>query len=562
MASRAQNLGKLGKIILEGGTLGLTAASIAITDSSYVPVTDMAVRPAGGYVKITGTGFVSGCTLYINGTPATSTTFISATEVRAQLPALAIGTYSLMLFNSATVAAIWASGIVYSSAPVWGTTAYTNAGNIISTQLLATGDSTLVYTLASGTLPAGVTLSSTGLLSGTAAGITDTTTVTFTISVIDAQSQATPQLISLSLTFWIGKLFTWGDNSVGQLGLNTNSSVNSPNQIGTLTNWKTISISSYTGNLTSAIKTDGTLWLTGSNAYGQLGDGTTIGKSSLTQIGTLTNWKLASAGFHHTLAIKTNGTLWAWGHNNFNQLGDGTITNRLSPIQIGSLTNWLSISAGFYHTSAIKTDGTLWAWGFNFGGQLGDSTRGNKNSPVQIGTLTNWITVSAGTYNTIAIKTDGTLWAWGKNEKGQLGISLAPAAGYTLSPTQIGALTTWKTAAIGNVFAIATRTDNTLWAWGSNSYGQLGDGTKVDKSSPQQVGILTNWSNISAGAQHVIATKTDGTLWSWGRGDYGGSLGQSLSGASANKSSPNQVGSLTTWLVVAAGGYTSSAISS
>ena len=562
MASRAQNLGKLGKIILEGGTLGLTAASIAITDSSYVPITDMAVRPAGGYVKITGTGFVSGCTLYINGTPATSTTFISATEVRAQLPALAIGTYSLMLFNSATVAAIWASGIVYSSAPIWGTTAYTNAGNVISTQLLATGDSTLVYSLANGsTLPAGVTLSSTGLLSGTAAGITDTTTVTFTVAVTDAQSQATPQLISLSLTFWIGKLWTWGQNASGQLAINNTSSTNSPNQVGTLTNWKTRSGPSAQGDSMTAIKTDGTLWLAGSNGNGQLGDGTIINRSSLTQIGSLTNWIQASAGFHHTLAIKTDGTLWAWGDGSMSQLGDSTTASKSSPIQIGNLTNWLSVSAGFYHTSATKVDGTLWAWGFNFGGQLGDGTRGNKNSPVQVGTLTNWLTVSAGRYNTIAIKTDGTLWAWGKNEKGQLGISLAPAAGYTLSPTQIGALTSWKNIAIGHSSAIATRINGSVWTWGKNAYGQLGDGTTVDKSSPQQVGILTNWSNISSGSQHIIATKTDGTLWSWGRGD-GGQLGQSLSGASGNKSSPNQVGTLTTWLVVAAGGYTSSALSS
>ena len=113
MASRAQNLSKLARIVLEGGTLGLTAATTTITDSSYVAIADLAVRPTGGYIKITGTGFVSGCTLYINGSPTTSTTFISATEVRAQLPALPVGTYSLMLFNSATIAAIWASGITY-----------------------------------------------------------------------------------------------------------------------------------------------------------------------------------------------------------------------------------------------------------------------------------------------------------------------------------------------------------------------------------------------------------------------------------------------------------------
>jgi len=241
MSSKAQNLSKLAASLPEGGVVPVALTTLTITDSSYVALPDLAVRPAGGYVKIIGANFAAGCVLYVNGAPATTTTFISSTEVRAELPALAVGIYSLMLFNAASAAAIWASGILYSAAPVWGTTAYSNTGNVISTQLLATGDSILTYSLASGTLPAGVTLSSTGLLSGTASGITSSTTVTFTVSVADAQNQANPQLLSLSLTFYVGKLWATGGNSLGQLGLGDIVNRSFMTQVGSAIDWKTTS---------------------------------------------------------------------------------------------------------------------------------------------------------------------------------------------------------------------------------------------------------------------------------------------------------------------------------
>ena len=184
-----------------GGGTGPTITGVYITDSSYVNLDDTAVSTSGGYIKLIGTGFVTGCIAYVNGVAAT-TTFVSSTEIRAVVPALANGTYSLMMFNSAGSGAIWATGLTASGFPTVTTSAYSNSGNVLNIQLLASGDGTLTYSLQNGsTLPTGVTLSSSGVLSGTATAITSATVVSFTILVNDEQQQTSQQAITLSLTF-------------------------------------------------------------------------------------------------------------------------------------------------------------------------------------------------------------------------------------------------------------------------------------------------------------------------------------------------------------------------
>ena len=176
-----------------------------------------------------------------------------------------------------------------------------------------------------------------------------------------------------------------------------------------------------------------------------------------------------------------------------------TSVNPTSPTRVGTLTNWRQVSAGNFHTAAVKTDGTLWTWGLNVTGQLGNNTSVSYSSPIQVGSLTNWKYVSCG-YNgfTTAIKTDGTLWAWGNNSNGQLGngnnISLS-------SPIMVGALNTWKQ--VNQTSAI--KSDGTMWVWGSNNYGQLGNGTAISYSSPIQVGSLTDWKQVSMAYDHIIA---------------------------------------------------------
>jgi len=361
-------------------------------------------------------------------------------------------------------------------------------------------------------------------------------------------------------------LYSWGYNDDGQLGLGDIVHRSSPVQVGSLNDWTQISaggsvgISSYFHSL--AVKADGTLWSWGYNGSGQLGLDDITSRSSPVQVGSLTDWTQVSGGDSHSLAVKTDGTLWAWGNNGSGRLGDGTTVSKSSPVQIGSLTNWAQVSAGYDHSLAVKTDGTLWAWGDNSSitsgsGELGDGTVTNRSSPVQIGVLTNWARVSAGFIFSLAVKTDGTLWAWGGNGSGQLGDGTRT---HRSSPVQVGSLTDWSEISASDgvtaPFSLAVKTDGTLWAWGSNGSGQLGDGTTTNRSSPVQVGSLTNWAQVSAGFDHSLAVKTDGTLWAWGSGS-GGLLGD---GTRTYKSSPVQVGSLTSWGQVSASGEHSLAL--
>jgi len=267
-----------------------------------------------------------------------------------------------------------------------------------------------------------------------------------------------------------------------------------------------------------------------------------------------TDWQQVSAGNSHTSAVKTDGTLWAWGNNSYGQLGLGNTTSQTSPVQVGTGTNWQQVSAGTYHTMAVTTDGTLWAWGYNSNGQLGLGDTTQRTSPTQVGTGTNWASVSAsvyhsggGGYHTLAVKTDGTLWAWGNNSYGQLGLGDTTQR---TSPTQVGTGTNWASVSAGGFHALAVKTDGTLWAWGNNGYGRLGDGTTTQRTSPVQIGTDTTWQSVSAGSSHTMAVKTGGTLWAWG---YNG-LGQLGLGDTTQRTSPVQVGTDTDWQQVSSGG--------
>jgi len=342
-----------------------------------------------------------------------------------------------------------------------------------------------------------------------------------------------------------GELLTWGLNNFGQLADNTRTNRSSPVQtVAGGTTWQNISFG-YTMYTVAGIKTDGTLWTWGWNNYGTLGDGTITSKSSPVQtVAGGTTWQSISMGAFAAAAIKTDGTLWTWGYNNNGQLGDNTITSKSSPVQtVAGGTTWSKVATG-YHTSAIKNDGTLWMWGNNSNGQLGDNTITSKSSPVQtVAGGTNWQQSSNGRYFTSAIKNDGTLWSWGDNSYGQLGDNTRTNRS---SPVQtIAAGSNWSQVAVGLNHTLATKTDGTLWTWGNNAYGGLGDGTTTHKSSPVQIsGGGTTWNNkIAAGTRYSGAIKTDGTLWVWGENGQG----QIGDGTRTQSTVPVQVGLLTTW---------------
>ena len=351
-----------------------------------------------------------------------------------------------------------------------------------------------------------------------------------------------------------GYIWAWG--SVGSaIGVGDDTARSSPVQVGSLNTWSVIHASG--GSQSFAIKTDGTLWAWGQNAYGRLGLNDTTARSSPVQVGALTNWAMAEggSGFGIAGAVKTDGTLWIWGYNGYpsgaGALGLGNTTNYSSPKQVGALTNWSKISAGQYGFMAIKTDGTLWGWGHNNYGQLGVGNTTDRNSPTQVGALTTWSKISAKSYYGAAIKTDGTLWTWGAGWNGVLGLG---DTNHRSSPVQIGSLTNWSVIhVLSNGTMLAIKTDGTLWGWGSSSNGQLGLGAApVYYSSPKQIGALTTWLNVSGGAANTSAIKTDGTAWTWGNN----AQGQLGLGNTTSYSSPKQVGSRTTWTVISSAGST------
>ncbi|MBI4650263.1 hypothetical protein HY745_03050 [Candidatus Desantisbacteria bacterium] len=177
---------------------------------------------------------------------------------------------------------------------------------------------------------------------------------------------------------------------------------------------------------------------------------------------------------------------------------------------------------------------------------VNDGVNTDKFTPVPIETGTLWSIIVAGYYHTVGIKPDGTLWAWGRNLYGSLGdeTNIDKTA-----PVQIGTGTTWSIIAAGSYHTVGLKSDKTLWTWGYNNFGQLGDGTAVDKTAPVQIGTETTWSAITAGASHTIGLKSDGTLWAWGYNIYG-QLGD---GTTINKTAPVQIGTETTWKKIAAG---------
>lgn len=321
-----------------------------------------------------------------------------------------------------------------------------------------------------------------------------------------------------------GALWGWGAGANGRLGDGTTTSKSSPVQIGTLTNWSQVS----TGTAqTASIKSDGTLWTWGLNTLGILGLGDTTDRSSPTQVGTLTNWAYVwMTSGNKTHAIKTDGTLWSWGSNGAGQLGIGNTSDRSSPVQVGTMTNWAKVGGGTAFGAAIKTDGTLWAWGDNTYYQLGNGTTTSTSSPIQVGTLSNWAAISAGASSLAAINTSGQLWGVGSNNSAQMGLGgneTLAATTQVLSPTQIGYVEWNKFANLGssNQTFGGIFTDGSLFLWGSNDNGQLGDGTTVTRRYPGQVGTLTNWSNVAAGSGFVTAVTTGNALYAWGRNGVG-----------------------------------------
>lgn len=305
-----------------------------------------------------------------------------------------------------------------------------------------------------------------------------------------------------------GSLYAWGNNLSGELGDGTREQRNFPVLIGT-----GFSSVAAGANHTVAVKSDGSLWAWGYNGYGQLGDGSGVTRYAPVRVGE--GFASAAAGFSYTVAIKTDGSLYAWGRNDHGQLGDGSLLQRNSPVLIGSGFASASAGRGGQHTVAIKTDGALYAWGGNGHGQVGDGSTTDRNLPVLIGA--GFASAAAGDSHTIAIETNGSLYAWGANAWGQLGDGTRGTRTDRLTPVLVGS--GFASASACAVHTLAVKIDGSLYAWGFNSAGALGDSTPAIRIAPVFVG--SGYASVSTGASHTLAIKLDGSLHAWGLNDRG-----------------------------------------
>jgi uncharacterized repeat protein (TIGR03803 family) len=264
----------------------------------------------------------------------------------------------------------------------------------------------------------------------------------------------------------------------------------------------------------------GVIRLWGRNNEGQLGDGTVISRSQMMRVSGLTGPVTSAAlGEGHGLAVMS-GQVYAWGDNYFGQLGDGSFTSHHTPAVITSLTGAIiQVAAGDSHSLALRNDGTVWAWGGNRWGQLGDGTTINRPAPVQVtGLPANIIQVVAGARHSAALASDGTVWVWGSNEFGQLGNStMANSA----TPMAVAALSPATTLVSGRQHLLALTATGTVWVWGDNHAGQLGLGTTSVVTTPQLNPTLSGIKALAAGSNHSVALDSNGTVWVWGANDVG-----------------------------------------
>ena len=283
-------------------------------------------------------------------------------------------------------------------------------------------------------------------------------------------------------------------------------------------------------------------------------------------------------GARGTIILKSDGTVWTWGANFNGKLGIGDTNPVLmtvpvevhGPGNVSYLNSVTAIMGCEEHNIALKFDGTVWTWGWNAFGQLGNGTMNDSWTPVQAGLgstppLTNVVKFGGRPYFTLAVKSDGTIWAWGMNQFGQMGngtvnspLSVPQVAvpGLVSNSLPGGAINSPLQVTCGYQFGAALTTNGTVWTWGSGSHGELGQGAPTTSYIPAQVPGLTNIIAISAGWFHILALKSDGTVWAWGN-NSNGELGD---GTSNNRPSPVQVLNVSNIVSVSGGDSHSSAL--
>lgn len=328
------------------------------------------------------------------------------------------------------------------------------------------------------------------------------------------------------------RLHCWGNNSYGQLGINSTTSVSTPAPVDMNSQWLAVAAGSYhtCGIKLVGATTSGDLWCWGSNGYGQLGAGYPDQKNVPAPVEEGGNWIAVAAGDNHSCALKNDGSLWCWGFNTYGQVGNGKSDNQLTPVQIDPATQWMLVAAGNNHTCAISVDGALWCWGLNESGQLGIDSIDNSLTPalVKADPARLWTAVAAGAKHTCATSV-GELWCWGDNSSGQLAYGNGPSRRIPeISRKSVRSFSTGHSHTCIEYMAVYYQPE--ILCAGDNLHGQLGIDNPYSQPSPvpisdQQFMYMHYLNALVSGANHTCALRNDNYLWCWGdntEGQIGG----------------------------------------
>jgi alpha-tubulin suppressor-like RCC1 family protein len=363
-----------------------------------------------------------------------------------------------------------------------------------------------------------------------------TTTATYSVS-----GEVTPPALAAGHAHSLairndGIAFGWGANADGQLGLGaTGADRLLPETISGLTSGVAVQGGS---TFSHALKTNGTLVGFGANTHGRLGIGSTDPSLLPAALSGLSGVVAISNGENHGLALKADGSIYAFGGNDYGQLAESTsVTQRTSPTLISSVTTVSAIAAGEYFSLALKQNGTISSWGRNWAGQLGNNSTTDSSTPVSVSSITTATAISANWVHALALLADGTVRAWGYNFYGQLGNGESGSSANRTIPVEVEDLTDVVAIGAGASFSVALKDDGTVWTWGSNAHGQLGDGTNTDHVTPAQVSGLSDITAIAVGYYHALAMTSNGTVYAWGL-NTDGQLGD---GTTTNRNAPVQI---------------------
>lgn len=324
-----------------------------------------------------------------------------------------------------------------------------------------------------------------------------------------------------------GAVWAWGDNGAGQLGLDPGATSYSatPVRVSGLSDVVGISANWRFG---LALSSDGSVWAWGNNDRGQLGvdPGATPSSRTPVRVSDVGGAIAVGTGVNFGLAVLSDGTVRAWGDNGSGQLGANPTVTPTSylPIPVSGITGAIAVDAGDGHSLALLSDGTVRAWGDNRAGQLGMDPAATPTSytPIRVSGLSDVVAVAAGFAHSIALRSDGTVWAWGGNDSGALGLD-PTVVSMSWTPVCVSGLTGVVAVAANGENGLALRSDGTVWVWGWNGGGQLGvaPGAPAYSPTPLRISGLSDVAAIAAGAGEGYALRSDGTVWAWGLNNVG-----------------------------------------